>query len=51
MVLDFVLGILPLAVKLVHVTVIGTESMSPLKVMCVPVFSFPVTVVPAGKDA
>ena len=51
MVLDFVLGILPLAVKLVHETVIGTESMSPLKVMCVPVFSFPVTVVPAGKDA
>jgi hypothetical protein len=51
MVLDGVLGTLPVTVKVVHVTVIGTESMSPLKVTCVPIFSFPVTVVPAGKEA
>ena len=51
MVEDAGLGTLPLITKLVQVTVIGTESMSPLKTMWVPVFSFPVTTVPAGKDA
>ena len=48
---DAGVGTLPLTAKLVQVTVIGIESMSPLKIMSVPVFSFPVTTVPAGKDA
>ncbi len=51
MVSDAGLGTLPVAVNVVHETVIGTESMSPLKVTFVPVFSFPVIVVPAGWDA
>ncbi|MGB7052062.1 MAG: hypothetical protein WBG41_10880 [Acidimicrobiales bacterium] len=45
------LGTLPVTVKVVHVTVIGTESISPLKVRLVPDFRFPVTVVPAANDA
>ena len=48
MVSDAGLGTLPVAVNVVHETVIGTESMSPLKVTFVPVFSFAVIVVPAG---
>lgn len=48
---DFFFGTLPLAENLVHETVMGIESMSPLKVMSVPDFNDPVTVVPAGNDA
>jgi hypothetical protein len=44
-------GTLPLAEKLVQVTVIGIESMSPLKIMSVPDCSFAFTVVPAGRVA
>ena len=51
MVSDALLATLPLTVNVVQVTVIGTESMSPLKVTSVLVFRFPVTVVPAFKDA
>jgi hypothetical protein len=45
------LGTLPVTVKVVQVTVIGTESISPLKVRSVPDFRLPVTVVPAANDA
>jgi hypothetical protein len=48
---DALLATLPLTVNVVQETVIGTESMSPLNVARVPVFSLPVTVVPAFKVA
>jgi hypothetical protein len=51
MVSDAGLVTVPLAENLVHETVIGIESMSPLKVMVVPAFRDPVIVVPAGKVA
>ena len=48
---DLALVTVPLAEKLVHETVIGIESMSPLKVIAVPDLSEPVTVVPFGSEA
>jgi len=48
---DGVLGVTALPEKLVQLTVIGTESMSPLNVILVPDLSAAVTFVPAGSVA
>ena len=44
-------GVIPLAEKLVQLTVMGIELMSPTKVMSVPALSEAVTVVPPGRVA
>jgi hypothetical protein len=50
-VVDGELPVLPLAEKLVHDTVMGIESMSPLNVILVPLFSVPVTVTFGPSEA